>query len=551
MNKKDNEMKKKVSLIIMMSILLLAVLGGCQLDNAEKSPLAQVSSEMDALGVEKLSMNLTNDVHYKFVLETLEKAAKQNPEALTAIKDLNAARELALKGELPAAPSFETKANIPGLNVHDHIISGIASNPVAKTMTASAMTTVYGVYTFGNITVCIVDPNTQASLTDLGFSTMMQNGAFVAVCSGPLPNGGKPTIVEVVSIESIYANGVPYFNTLKARSIVGSTTLPGGNNWLIEEPTEHNYLDSRIVVCMDRGGIECDYPYYGDRTTRVPFKGYAETMYGYKVVSIDPANTWIKMVGPINGGTITMALVNTGLGTFKDQIKIADSASLSSLLSFNLARANTLFLHPDFDQVQYFDYMKRVDWIIQIKANVQSVAGGPAMPLTLSVSSQSNCPEYKPLYFKRSCIAAGSMVSMADGSKLPVEQVVLGDMVDANGTALKVVNISTGYEYIPMVRLVEKEAEGISDLLITTNHAVLTSKGLIMAGKLAAGDVVMTEDGPKTIALAAREMYTGKVYNLTVANPSGEPLDSLESQVFIANGFVIADGAIEHLIEKK
>jgi hypothetical protein len=178
--------------------------------------------------------------------------------------------------------------------------------------------------------------------------------------------------------------------------------LPGGNNWLIEEPTEHNSIDGRIIVCMDRGGFECDYPYYGDRTTRVPFKGYAETMYGYKVVSIDKANTWIKMVGPINGGTITMEFANTGLGVFAKQIDKEDSANLSTLLSFDIARKDTLFLHPDFTKVQYFDYMRRVDWTIQIKVNVRHVSGGPLMPLTLSVSSQSYpfCPEYKPLYFK-------------------------------------------------------------------------------------------------------------------------------------------------------
>jgi hypothetical protein len=381
---------------------------------------------------------------------------------------------------------------------------------------------------------------------------MMQNGAYVAMCSGPLPNGGKPTLVEVVSIESIYANGIPYFNTLKARSIVGKTTLPGGNNWLIKEPTEHRYIDGRIVVCMDRGGRECDFPRWGDRTTRVPFKGYAETMYGYRVVSIDKANTWIKMVGPINGGTTTMQLANTGLGVFADQIKNQPSASLSSLLSFSIKRKDTLFLHPDFSKVQYYDYMKRVDWTIQIKVNVKHYIGGPVMPLILSVSSQFYpvCNEYKPLYFKRSCIAAGSLVTMADGSRLPVEDVKLGDMVDANGTSMKVVNISTGFEYIPMVRLVEEEAEGLSDLLITTNHAVLTSDGLVMAGELAAGDTVITEDGPKTLALAAREKYDGNVYNLTVADPSGAALTSLESRVFIANGFVIADGAIEHLAEE-
>jgi hypothetical protein len=86
--------------VIVMSILLLGAIGGCRFDDGEETPLAAVSSEMDALGVEKMSMDLTNDIHYQFVLETLEKAAEENPGALKVIEDLNTARELALKGEL-------------------------------------------------------------------------------------------------------------------------------------------------------------------------------------------------------------------------------------------------------------------------------------------------------------------------------------------------------------------------------------------------------------------------------------------------------------------
>ncbi len=114
------------------------------------------------------------------------------------------------------------------------------------------------------------------------------------------------------------------------------------------------------------------------------------------------------------------------------------------------------------------------------------------------------------------CFAKDTRIRIADGSIKPADQITVGDQIPAfGGKVLTVAEILTG-EDAEIVCIETKDGRRIR---VSDGHAMLVSDGeategrRMVAGRLQAGDRLMTPDGVVEISKVVTEPYHDMVYN--------------------------------------
>lgn len=143
------------------------------------------------------------------------------------------------------------------------------------------------------------------------------------------------------------------------------------------------------------------------------------------------------------------------------------------------------------------------------------------------------------LEFLDSCLAAGTEVNMADGSRKTVDEINQDkeeySVKTGKGVSRKVIGTSSGIEPHPMYRI---KTDKNQDLLVTRTHPIITARGVVMARDLKIGDKVLTAKGKAKITSLDQEQYSGRVYNLKL----GEIEDAKAGKsTFYANGILVGD----------
>jgi hypothetical protein len=161
--------------------------------------------------------------------------------------------------------------------------------------------------------------------------------------------------------------------------------------------------------------------------------------------------------------------------------------------------------------------------------------------------------EFVPVYLKNSCLAAGTLVTMADGTTMPVEEVEIGaktaNPYSKPPSSVSVTATAKGVEQAPMVRIEDRRGR---HLLMTQFHPVITpDRGPVLAKHLRPGDRVMTATGPSPLVSVARIAYHGKVYNLKVGTADETVGLTPDQTTFYGNGFLLGDGAMQSQYHEK
>jgi hypothetical protein len=155
----------------------------------------------------------------------------------------------------------------------------------------------------------------------------------------------------------------------------------------------------------------------------------------------------------------------------------------------------------------------------------------------------------KPMYFAYGCVAKGTHITLADLTSKPVEEIVAGDVILANGMTMAVANISTGKEAIPMYRITDSLGHS---LLLTEKHPVLTKQGTLWASELSTGNIIFTEQGEATIVEIDTEEYDDSVHNLKLEVVDGSTiLPNANSNAFFANGILVGDLRMQNEMNDK
>jgi len=219
-----------------------------------------------------------------------------------------------------------------------------------------------------------------------------------------------------------------------------------------------------------------------------------------------------------------------------------------------------------FGNAKLFSNIAQANWYITFAVNgvPSNKAQGRAANFQVTVSSEdlgrfgnhfNNVLQKIKLGY--SCLAKGTMITLADGSEIAIENIqkgdfVLGAIADKPGSAeeMQVVDVSVGVEAIEMYRVYS----GDESILMTETHPVSTSnRGIIWAKELNPGDRILTEDGSMVITEIATEAYSDNVYNLKLAPKAGTSLQTTSATNFgmFANGMLVGDLATQDIFNYK
>ncbi|AKJ08196.1 intein [Archangium gephyra] len=163
------------------------------------------------------------------------------------------------------------------------------------------------------------------------------------------------------------------------------------------------------------------------------------------------------------------------------------------------------------------------------------------------------CPSKKvvsPVDYKRGCLAEGTRVTRADGRSVPVEQVKVGEklLTQGAGRGLTVTSVTRGGESNPLVKLRDEQGR---EVRVTQTHPMVTAaRGVVQASELKVGDAVLTRTGARTLVAVERVPYAGPVYNFALGTP--EELAGLgpEARTLYADGFLVGDSQLQEALEK-
>ncbi|WP_281556778.1 Hint domain-containing protein [Thalassomonas sp. RHCl1] len=355
-------------------------------------------------------------------------------------------------------------------------------------------------------------------------------------------------------IDSLYPQAASAKDGGKTLSSV--TVLSDGKpTYTPKAPVDVN-TDGVIKVCLNRNHADCDYAadQYLDPNeitdVNIPFDG--EIRIPHEIAEIYPTdlapenrpngvdeltNIYLQE-GNYGGATKQSYLgLDNSIKNFSDYISAPEvvtnpDGSKETILRWNIPRDEGRF-----GNAKLFSNIAEANWYITFAASgwpyFNHGRGGAAQPFQVSITSEAATRfgnYYSPVLPKiklgYSCLAKGTMITMADGKQRPIEKILAGDMVKgavANNPAtaqpMKVVDVSIGIEALQMIRITQANGQ---ELLVTETHPVSTSnKGIVWAKELEEGDRVLTETGSALITMVEREKYNDKVYNLKLEPMEG------------------------------
>lgn len=143
----------------------------------------------------------------------------------------------------------------------------------------------------------------------------------------------------------------------------------------------------------------------------------------------------------------------------------------------------------------------------------------------------------KPIVYVWHCLAAGTLIQMADGTRRAIELLNAGDRVKSSGGDAQMVQATLAQPHWGEVLVVSTE-KGYS-LTCSKTHAMVTPSGMVQAGSLVVGMPIFTTAGVDKVARITTQQQQGEgLFNLWLAGPKGQT-------VYYANDFLVGDYQIQ------
>ena len=158
-------------------------------------------------------------------------------------------------------------------------------------------------------------------------------------------------------------------------------------------------------------------------------------------------------------------------------------------------------------------------------------AGRPTLPVPLVKANHDLCP--KPNVRMDGCFAKGTRVKLAHDVAVPIEKLHPGNRVMlADGRLAVIKRMTAGPESLPMIEI---ETSLGHKIMITSEHPLVTAKGVKMAKDIALGDQLKSGADGKFVSILSigKKIYTDLVYNFEVEGSAAE-----RDHLVIAEGLV-------------
>lgn len=519
----------------------------------------------------KATLNHADDRQHRFVLARLKMAGKtpeNSPELFKGIEDLRA-KQIAqgLKSKQAVAAIHVEPHDAPQTiqDVHRLIAVDIVNS--GTRLKVAAMASVHQTLTHGYVDAGPWD-DTGMQIGDLQFVEVFAPMPYASpVALGDLSQTRRDTVIgDSLLVEDSVANGHQELYTFQARPRQNLLNTP-----VVTGPIDGNH-DGCINVCVSRVNADCDYNLVGNalHDFLLPIQGNVSLnpnffAQGYRIdtnrIAQYAAGTALDNnipPQPDAGGNITVTLTNLGGGcsstnpnntlTLPEQLfwQTVTVSNGGQTLNWNMSGVNL----ADFG-IACAVPQDHVELDISVEVPYVDGNGNKGIvPLYISngVNSQPSAPPIPSCFHViDSCLAAGTLIEMANGRSVPIESIHAGDQVfspyDHADSALAVMDTTKGTERIPMIRI--KDEHGRSLLLTETHPVHLPGRGMVMGKYLNVGDVVTTKDGPSRLVHVSRERFTGTVHNLKVGDRSELAALAKDQTAVYANGFLVGDTQIQ------
>jgi len=334
---------------------------------------------------------------------------------------------------------------------------------------------------------------------------------------------GTPTAIAVSVAE--YPDGEVHF-LASTTSAVSSGGFTASSTWPPQDPP-----GALIKVCVYRGESDCSYTYDRSQALNFRIEGSAGFSDATEQFVPDYPVQMNALVQRTNGGGCYMFDVtrNAGNGlsiTYDDQNRQIDWRA-DDIQMYNPDNCLT-----GQNAVHYY-------FSLQVRTAGTPLSGVQhiyvATPHYLSTAPDLLLP---PMEVAWGCIAAGSLVTMADGSERAIEDIAPGDRVLSGTDAITVTELTTGLEPNPMVVLVTQAGDRLS---LTRDHPVPVRDAILRADAVRAGMAVNGSQGPLVIASVAQGNTMVPVYNLKLGTPVERFEYGREGMTFLANGLSVGD----------
>lgn len=333
----------------------------------------------------------------------------------------------------------------------------------------------------------------------------------------------------------------------------------------VTAPVDVAFGDNLISVCLNRTWTQdCDYDLTGNpQSVKLPLQGSIQLTSAAHVfnqglvddIKADPLNHprrgHIKLLLSQSGGGCDIGpdgALESSMQAFWDSVTLSPD---QKTLSWNMTGNDAAFFDDGCRQVQDSVYLT-----MRLQLPVYDTTFDLDQWVSKTLSNQpatfANDFLYEDIRVTNSCLAAGTMLQMADGDMVAVEDVTTGTHV-FNSThdgahGLTVTDTAVGFETEPMVRLV---ADSGYSVLMTEMHPVHTpDRGIVLAKELEEGDLVVTVDGVSALSRVSREKFDGKVYNVKLGTELEKAaLGGEDLTLVYANGILVGDGQVQSKYE--
>jgi hypothetical protein len=152
-----------------------------------------------------------------------------------------------------------------------------------------------------------------------------------------------------------------------------------------------------------------------------------------------------------------------------------------------------------------------------------------------------------PIYYTWHCVAAGTLVTRADGSKMKIEEMTGGEKVKV-GPGGETFTVVDTFHTAKEATIISLCTEAGHDLLITDMHPVRTDKGIVVARDLRGGTVVLTDKGPSPLKSVETRPFSGMVHCIGLgADAEEEKRFTIDNTCFYANGILVGDNRLSVL----
>ncbi|TDB53995.1 Hint domain-containing protein [Photorhabdus luminescens] len=191
-------------------------------------------------------------------------------------------------------------------------------------------------------------------------------------------------------------------------------------------------------------------------------------------------------------------------------------------------------------------------YILDLQATIVTMQGDNVFPVLFSYTNNPGSEKsasqliYPPLQIQYGCIAEGTLIDMADGSKWKVENIRPGDKVlTKQGGILQVKSRIVGHD-TEFIDLIYNDGEQIS---LTPTHPVSTSQGIVKAEDLKDGDTIHTREGQTTLtSVKQRKSEPSNVYNFVLEKTDSQNELLPEDAVLFAGGILVGDNNLQRKV---